>query len=228
MNASYLAYASLRRFPQILQEPLPQFGREFLVGAPLLVPLRLLPNIFIRRQVELFLHHRVPARVLVHIGGAVSDPLAGDKDGEFYMKLELNHFEGSSVLVAHQVADQAPVLMDLFGPLAIADSALPGRWNHLRPYSRSVGQILCPGPETLYQEADPLADFERVPPRSLSVVWSRPNIQASRVRCKKRQPLALKKRHRLFRFPIRLPAAAAPTILPADPQDPTARYEHVT
>ena len=79
-------------------------------------------EVFGAGDVEFTVEDRVAGGVFVHVGGAVTDPLAGDEDGEFDVELDLAHLEGRRVPVAHEVADQALVIGDGLGALAIADA----------------------------------------------------------------------------------------------------------
>ena len=52
------------------------------------------------------------------------DPLPGDENRQFDVKLDLAHLERGGVPVAHQVADQSGILLYPLGAAAIGD---PGR-----------------------------------------------------------------------------------------------------
>src|SRR5690606_6289020 len=68
--------------------------------AALAVACTLLADFIQRDAVEAVGHHRVAARVLIDVGGAVADPLAGDEDGHRDMELELDHLKRRGVPVA--------------------------------------------------------------------------------------------------------------------------------
>ena len=94
------------------------------VAAALSVPLGLVADLLRRRHLVLVGHDRVPGAVLVHRRRAVADPLAGDEDGEPDQELVLHHLERSRVAVAHQIANEAPVVAHRLRALAVGD---PGR-----------------------------------------------------------------------------------------------------
>jgi len=91
-------------------------------AAPLPVVAGLRRQMLRRRDVELPVHHRIARRVLVDVGGAVADPLPGDKDRQFDVKLDLAHLERRGVAVAHEIADQAPILAHLLGAAPVGDA----------------------------------------------------------------------------------------------------------
>ncbi len=70
-------------------------------------------------DVEFAVEDRIARGVFVDVGGAVPDPLAGDKDGQFDVQLDLAHLERGRVPVAHQVADQPFVVLHRFGAFAV-------------------------------------------------------------------------------------------------------------
>jgi hypothetical protein len=73
-------------------------------------------------DVELPVEDRVAGGVFVDVGGAVADPLAGDEDGKLDVELDLAHLERGGVPVAHEVADQALVVLDVLGAGAVGDA----------------------------------------------------------------------------------------------------------
>ena len=73
-------------------------------------------------DVEFAVQDRIAGGVFVDVGGAVADPLARDKDGQFDVELDLAHLEGGGVPVAHQVADQPFVVLHRFRAAPIADA----------------------------------------------------------------------------------------------------------
>ena len=73
-------------------------------------------------DVELAVEDRVAGGILVHVGGAVADPLPGHEDRELHVQLDLAHLEGGRVMVAHQVADQAGVVAGGPGAGAVGDA----------------------------------------------------------------------------------------------------------
>ena len=75
-----------------------------------------------RGDVEFAVEDGVAGGVLVHVGGAVADPLAGDENGEFDVEFDLAHLERGGVPVAHEVADQALVIGDGFGAFAVGNA----------------------------------------------------------------------------------------------------------
>ena len=66
-------------------------------------------------QIELAIQDRIACGILVHVGGAVADPLPRDEDRQLHVVLDLAHLERGGVPVAHQVADQPGVLGDAAG-----------------------------------------------------------------------------------------------------------------
>ena len=66
-------------------------------------------------NIKLPVQNRIAGGVFVDVGGAVADPQAGDEDGELDVELDLAHLEGGGVPVAHEVADQAFVVLDVLG-----------------------------------------------------------------------------------------------------------------
>lgn len=73
-------------------------------------------------DVEFAVKDRIAGGVFVDVGGAVADPLAGDEDGQFDVELDLAHLERGGVPVAHEVADQALIVLDMFGAGAVGDA----------------------------------------------------------------------------------------------------------
>ena len=104
---------------QAVDDRAPEVRRNLVVGAPLLVALRLEAHLVRLRDVEFVLHHRVASRDLVEAGGAVPDPLARDEDRHLDVEREDDLLEGARVLVAHQVVDERAVLADRLRPLAV-------------------------------------------------------------------------------------------------------------
>jgi len=96
-------------------------GFRDLAGAALTVGGGLGRQMLGRRQVELVVEDRIACRVLVHVGGAMADPLAGDEDRQLHVQLDLAHLEGRGVAVAHEIADEAAVGADALGALAVGD-----------------------------------------------------------------------------------------------------------
>src|SRR5882724_10740801 len=74
------------------------------------------------RHVELAVQDRVARGILVHVGGAMADPLARHEDRQLHVELDLAHLEGRGVAVAQQVVDEAAVLAHLLGALAVGDA----------------------------------------------------------------------------------------------------------
>ena len=72
-------------------------------------------------DVEFAVEDRIAGGVFVDVGGAVADPLARDEHGQFDVQLDLAHLERGRVPVAHEVADQAFVVGDGLGALAVRD-----------------------------------------------------------------------------------------------------------
>ena len=70
-------------------------------------------------NVEFVVEDRVARRILVHVGGAMADPLPGDEDRQFHMVFDLAHLERRGVAVPHQIVDQAAILADLLGAAAV-------------------------------------------------------------------------------------------------------------
>ncbi len=101
-----------------------QLGVRALRHPPLLVVRALEREVVGIRRVEQERHEGVPAAVLVDVGRPVPDPLPRHEDGHADVELELHHLAGRGVLVAAEVADEAPGLAHLPGPVAVAD---PGR-----------------------------------------------------------------------------------------------------
>jgi predicted pyridoxine 5'-phosphate oxidase superfamily flavin-nucleotide-binding protein len=100
-------------------------GRALIVRdlAPaLIVDGGLAGEVFGGRNIELAVEDRVAGGVFVDVGGAVADPLAGDEDRQFDVEFDFAHLKRCRVVVAHQVADQAFVVLDGFGAFAIADA----------------------------------------------------------------------------------------------------------
>ena len=94
------------------------FARQHLAPA-LIVDRALRGQVFGCRNVELAVQDRIAGRVFVDVGGAVPDPLAGDKDRQLHMQLDFAHLEGRRMPVPHQIADQTFVIADMFGARAI-------------------------------------------------------------------------------------------------------------
>jgi hypothetical protein len=88
----------------------------------LIVDHRLRGEVLGRGDIELPVEDRIAGGVFVDVGGAVADPLAGDEDGQLDVELDFAHLERGRVPVAHEVADQALVIGDRLGALAIADA----------------------------------------------------------------------------------------------------------
>jgi hypothetical protein len=92
------------------------------LGAALAVGLALGGELLGPGQIELVVEDRVARRVLVHVGGAMADPLARHEDRQLDVVLDLAHLERRGVPVAHQVVDQPAVLADLLGAAAVGDA----------------------------------------------------------------------------------------------------------
>ena len=99
------------------------------LASPLPVAVRLRGQLRRIGDVEFLVEHRIAGRVLVDVGGPVTDPLPGDEDRQFDVELDLAHLERCGVPVPHQVADQSFVVADRFRALAVGD---PGRLHHGR------------------------------------------------------------------------------------------------
>jgi hypothetical protein len=61
------------------------------------------------RQIELAIEDRVARRVLVDVGSAVANPLAGHEDRQLDVKLKLAHLQRRGVAMSEQVANQAAI-----------------------------------------------------------------------------------------------------------------------
>ena len=92
------------------------------VAAALVVDDALFVQVLGRGDVEFAIEDGVACGVFVHVGGAVANPLAGHKDGQFDVEFDLTHLKRGGVPVAHKVADQAFVVLHGFGAFAIADA----------------------------------------------------------------------------------------------------------
>ena len=103
---------------QNLQHP-GRFVRPQHITAPLIVHHRLRGKVFRGGNVKLPVQDRITAGIFIHIGGAVPDPLAGDKHRQFDMQFHLAHLERGRMPVAHQIADQPFVIGHRFGATAI-------------------------------------------------------------------------------------------------------------
>ena len=93
-------------------------GRLFAVqdvAASLAIGDRLRGEVFGGGDIELLVQDGVSRRIFVHAGGAVADPLAGHENRQFDVELDLAHLEWRGVAVAHQVADQAGILLHPLG-----------------------------------------------------------------------------------------------------------------
>jgi hypothetical protein len=101
-----------------LQHPL---GRRPLQGlaAALAVDRGLRRQVLRRRDIELIVEDRVARRILVHVGGAVPDPLPRHEDRQLDVILDLAHLEGRGVAVPQQVMDQPGIAAGLLGALAV-------------------------------------------------------------------------------------------------------------
>ena len=109
-----MVVAALRIGAQELTHRLGLGGGEELF-ATLAVGARLRRQLRRLGQVELTVEDRVARRVLVDVGGAVTDPLPGDEDRELDVELDLAHLKRRTVAVAHQVADEPTVVAQLGG-----------------------------------------------------------------------------------------------------------------
>ena len=79
--------------------------------AALAVRLRLLADIVAARPVEAVGHDRVARAVLVDVGRAVPDPLTRHEDRQLHVILDFAHLKRRAVPVAHQITDQAAILI---------------------------------------------------------------------------------------------------------------------
>ena len=70
-------------------------------------------------QIELGVEDRIASGVLVDRGRAMADPLACDEDWQLDVDLQLAHFEGRGVLVAHEVVNQSCVVACSPGPSSV-------------------------------------------------------------------------------------------------------------
>jgi hypothetical protein len=100
-------------------------------------------------NVELPVEDRIARRILVHVGGAVPDPLPRHEDRQLHMQLDLAHLEGRRMRVAQQVADQPAVVSRRLRPAAIAD---PRRLHD----GRVVAHIVDHAHETVIEHRDRL------------------------------------------------------------------------
>lgn len=66
--------------------------------------------------------YRVAGRVLVHVGSAMTNPLAPAVHWHSNVQLQLAHLEGSRVRVAHQIPDKSAIFADPFCARAIRNA----------------------------------------------------------------------------------------------------------
>ncbi len=116
------------------------------VAAALAVDCRLRRQMLGCGQVELAVQDRIARGILVHVGGAVADPLPRHEDRQLHVIFDLAHLERRGVPVPHQVADQAGILGYAARAAAVATPAPPARSPHRRPCSRSPGRSRDPAP----------------------------------------------------------------------------------
>ena len=79
-------------------------------------------QMFGRGDVEFAVEDRIARGIFVHVGGAVADPLAGDEDRQLDVELDLAHLERGRVPVAHEIADEAFVVLHRLGAAPVADA----------------------------------------------------------------------------------------------------------
>jgi hypothetical protein len=78
-------------------------------------------------DVKIVFHHRIAAGYFVEPGGTVTDPLAGHKDGELYVKSEYDLLKRRCMFVPQKIVDKPRVFPVGPGPGPIGDT---GRLNH--------------------------------------------------------------------------------------------------
>lgn len=77
----------------------------------------------------------VASGVLVDVGCAVANPLAPDVHRDLDVQLDLAHLERRGVMVAHQVANEPPVVAHLLSASAVRH---PSSLNHRRIVAHDV------------------------------------------------------------------------------------------
>ena len=81
------------------------------IAAPLTVNGRLCSQVFRRGDIEFAVQDGIARGIFIHIGGAMPDPLPRDKDWQLHMVFDFAHLKRCAVAVAHEVADQAAILI---------------------------------------------------------------------------------------------------------------------
>ena len=91
------------------------------LAAPLIVHHRLCIDVFRRGDIKLAIKNGIACRILVHIGGPVTNPLARHKNRQFHVQFDFTHFKWRGMPMTHEIADQPLVVLNRLRPLAIAD-----------------------------------------------------------------------------------------------------------
>ena len=95
-----------------------EFSRYFPFPA-LLVQSTLKLNMFQIGIIKFIPRFRITQRIFVDVGGTVSNPLPGSKNGHFTMELEFHHFKGGSMTMPHKIANEPSVLGYFAGSFSI-------------------------------------------------------------------------------------------------------------
>ena len=102
-----------------------------------------------RRDIIFLVQDGIARRIFIDVGGAVTDPLARHEDGQLDVVLDLAHFEGRRVAVAHEVVDQPGVVAGLARALAVRNA---GRLDH----RRVVAHVIDDADEAVVEDGDRL------------------------------------------------------------------------